>query len=251
MITKDVEYKKLIGLMRDLFISRTDAYALQRPDGAYKGGIKDPITNERIYQHLRGEKTVGVYQIEQGTNFVKWGCFDIDAEHCENPKKMKVALYDAIIRRGVPKDSIVIEESGTPDSYHLWLFFTPTTTAKEARAFMKEIRAGLGIPEEELEIFPKQDEVGKDERDFGNLVKLPLGKHRKKEKWSVLTNITGNRVEGIEVLKSVKKSPVPPLLIGLRPCFKRAIISGLQLNGSSGDEFRLAMLCELQQRGNT
>jgi hypothetical protein len=47
-----------------LFVGRRDAYAIQRDDGSYIR-INGELTPYLIEKYLRGEITVGVYQVER------------------------------------------------------------------------------------------------------------------------------------------------------------------------------------------
>ena len=68
----------------------------------------------------------------------------------------------------------ILEASGTPFSYHVWLLLQPVEAVK-AREFGKAILKELGI--KKMEVFPKQVQISR--QGYGNLVKLPFATHRK------------------------------------------------------------------------
>ncbi|MEK6885119.1 MAG: hypothetical protein AABY22_36145, partial [Nanoarchaeota archaeon] len=58
------------------FVNRSSVFALQTKTGIYVP-VKREITLKDIEQHLAGEKTVGIYQVNEA-NRVKWGVIDTD-----------------------------------------------------------------------------------------------------------------------------------------------------------------------------
>ena len=192
----DVEQNKnsLQDAFLRLFVNRPDVYAEQQPNKKYLK-IKEPLTTEVIQRHLQGEITVGVYQLD-GNNYVKWLCFDLDPGTLENPKETVRAIIQECVSKPDPKTprfykkAVLLEASRYPDaSYHIWVFFEPVPVpAKVARWLGMKILEHANINPKLVEVFPKQTELTKD-RPYGNLVKLPLGLHRKAEKWSYFLNL--------------------------------------------------------------
>jgi len=164
-----------------LFVNRDDTYAIQLPSGSYSR-VEATLTNEVLEKHLKGEVTVGAYQLDNN-NTVKWFCFDLDPEHLDDPKAPAQKLLDVCFER-IWKHSVLLEASRYPDpSYHLWIFFSAPFPAKAARWLGYRIIELASLNPRQIEVFPKQDELTK-EFPYGNLVKLPLGFHRKAKKWS-------------------------------------------------------------------
>src|SRR6478736_1842061 len=88
-------------IMYDLFVHRPESYTVQwykedkgvgfyrqmegecthTPRHKRKGDCEDvktlPLTLQAIEKHLRGEDTIGIFQLAED-NSVKWGCIDID-----------------------------------------------------------------------------------------------------------------------------------------------------------------------------
>jgi hypothetical protein len=166
--------KNIMSAIRELFFVRDDCYPMQL-DGLneYKV-IKNNLTADIIARHIRGDITIGSFQINPKNNTVKWICFDFDGDLKEEFDKAK-KLFLKLKQKGF---SPLLEFSGRR-GYHVWLFVEPTD-AKIAREF------AVKISEEHKpnEIFPKQDKIEKD--GFGGQVKVPLGLHRASDKWSYL-----------------------------------------------------------------
>ena len=149
------------------FISRSDAYAEQQQAGGYVKVDMDltPIT---IMEHLRGNITVATYQINPNSDTVKWICFDLDNHDGTNPNvRQDVERLTAVLKQyGI---EFLLEASGSPDSYHLWVFLYKTRTIN-AYAFSRQIMREAGV---KCEVWPKQKHI--DPHRYGNPVKLPLG----------------------------------------------------------------------------
>jgi len=172
-----------------LWVSRHDAYAVQQPDGCYLK-VDKPLTIEVIQKHLKGEITVGLYQLDKA-NMVKWLVFDLDPEKIEDPlSTAKLIIRECVLKPTIEKPrfyrkSVLLEASRHPDpSYHVWVFLEPSPVpAKVARWLALKILEHANINPKLVEVFPKQTELTK-HRPYGNLVKAPLGLHRAANKWS-------------------------------------------------------------------
>lgn len=172
-----------------LWVSRHSAYAVQQPDGCYLK-VDKPLTVEVIQKHLKGEITVGLYQLDKA-NMVKWLVFDLDPEKIEDPSSTaKLIIRECVLKPTIEKPrfyrkSVLLEASRHPDpSYHVWVFFEPSPVpAKVARWLALKILEHANINPKLVEVFPKQTELTK-HRPYGNLVKAPLGLHRAANKWS-------------------------------------------------------------------
>jgi len=238
----------LVDLIKEfnrLFVNRTDAYALQNADGSY-GKVVTPLHDGVLEKHLDGSLTVGVYQIEPKKNTVKWIVWDID------DRKDALSIANAIVKELKKDDKTgYVEASGSPNSYHVWLFCEPVDT-KDAYAYGRQIVEKLGI--EKVEIFPKQEKI--EEGGFGNLMKLPLGIHRRVGQRSrfiddvnfeLITPCTIPGAPSKEVARPTVKEVkgFDDILGALRPCFQKAYAEKWELEGAEGDYFRLAVCSEL------
>ena len=174
------------------FITRTEAYLLQSKDGSYYKKTSE-LTLDDIEQHLRGEKTIGTYQI--GTdNKVKYLCLDVDLEKAAI-KNDQITDTQWQMLRDTAKELItvsaelnldpILEFSGRR-GYHVIVFFENPVDAAVAKRLCSEIRDKLTtIPDEiDIEVFPKQEKV----LNYGCVLKLPLGIHK----------VTGNRSEFLD-----------------------------------------------------
>jgi hypothetical protein len=205
---KDQESK----LLR-LFVHRKDVYAVQVGDG--NKYIYVPkyqlLTQEDIEKHLEGKITLGVYTLDLD-NTVKWICFDIDSQHVNNTREIQDLIYNRCVQK-FGLDAVRVEASGSPRNYHVWVFFDNPMEARFGRALGLKILEGV----RHVELFPKQTVLtGK---RLGNLVKLPLGIHKKSGSRSTmnLEGIKPCRVDSAEI-----EAPAPktfeerPMLGGYR-----------------------------------
>ena len=182
--------------MRGLFVNRDDCYCVQKWDGSYIK-VDASLTDNVLQQHLKGELTVGAYQLGID-NTVKYLCFDFDPEHLPNTRGAVQSLLsvlfekrlevDGVERPRVWPNAVLLEASRWPDpSYHVWVLFSIPVHAKVARWLGLRCLEFAGLNPREVEVFPKQTELSEGRR-YGNFVKLPLGKHQAAGKWSRLLN---------------------------------------------------------------
>jgi hypothetical protein len=178
--------------LRRLFVNRADCYCKQNNDGSY-AKVEEPLTTEVLEQHLKGEITVGAYQLAED-NTVKYLCFDFDPEKLDDPKANVVKLLNVLLetkeedpgkaRPRMWSFAVMLEASRYDDpSFHIWVFFEPRIPAQVARWLGFRCLDLAGLNPKQIEVFPKQAELSKD-RPYGNFVKLPLGLHRKNGKRS-------------------------------------------------------------------
>jgi putative DNA primase/helicase len=240
----------LVADIKRLFIVRDDIYLRQSEDGTYSSN-KAPTTDDIIKEHLTGKITIGVYTLNKDDT-VKWGCVDIDGEHMQDAAEKRNTIFNELISAGIPRESILCEESGSPDSYHIWIFFELQTEAKAVKTFLEAICKRV---DGNIEVFPKQATISG--KGVGNGVKLPLGFHREQKKWSTIfaKNRNGDVYKGCEALALMKPCKLPKTkkikTNGLRPCFVNAIEEKRQLEGAEGDNYRLALVNECIGNGYT
>ena len=173
---------KFISKLCQLFINRWDCYAIQ--------DNTNPLLFPTIYQELTidiiknsitpdSSITIGIHQI--GENKVKWLCYDIDKKHTPDPK----LLSDQIIKYLKEWYNLTgyIEPSGSPDSYHVWIFIEPTDTdivVNFHKTFKNRLKS-VGI-----DIKPIEKGISKGDKGLGCMIKLPFNIQRKSEKRSEL-----------------------------------------------------------------
>ena len=169
----------------ELFVNRR-AYTIQsmRPHAEsgrhyyYRPKPKDSgepveLTIETVRRHLAGEITIGIYAINAATQRCKWMAIDAD---------YKTALEDLIkVQRQLQTDGIEAALEKSKRGGHLWMFFETPVLAREARIYIYHVAGKLEVQvkgsglRDGIEIFPKQDELGREE--FGNALRAPLGVH--------------------------------------------------------------------------
>lgn len=189
----------LIEQIKKLFVHRKDTYATlewklnkkynkknhedyKNEDRKYKwqwGRAKKggKITDDLLLQHIRKEITIGVYTIDTDDT-VKYLVFDIDGHKFTNPIKTSKAAQKKIRKHLKDKYNLnsYLEKSGSPNSYHVWVFIKPTKT-KEVREFGIHVVSELGFElNKEIEIMPSVFEL----KNYGGFLKLPYGIHREK-----------------------------------------------------------------------
>jgi hypothetical protein len=180
--------------LKMFFVNRTDCYCIQRSQGGY-ARVQEPLTDTVLLSHLKGEITVGSYQLDK-QNFVKWLCFDFDPEKLSDPESTVRQVIAILLQRRHESDgsdaprmgssSVLLEASRYQDaSYHIWVLFCPAVEAGIARWIGLQILRIAGLSTKDIEVFPKQNALSSD-RPYGNFVKLPFGKHQIEQKWSRL-----------------------------------------------------------------
>jgi len=194
---------KDIEVYLNLFKGNENAFAKQWINGKGYSPLRPerPINSNDISLHLSGRSTYGIYPIMQ-KNFVNLIVFDIDL-----PKKFSEVDEDTLLNNKkdlIPivkkihstiktilnnysfNDKCIIIENTGGRGYHIWFFLNSPISAKDARDFALLVLKEANV---QCEVFPKQNEKGK----YGNLVKLPLGIHRKYNKLSFFTEINNKR----------------------------------------------------------
>ena len=182
-------------LLRERFAHENQIYAEQRAlaDGRilyHPAKINEddfrPLTMRVLLAHLAGKTTIGLYTLDKD-DAVKWLCLDIDINKAtkqtpvvatmEEIQQHTLALGRLMRKLGIP---FLVETSGNR-GMHLWVFFETPIPARKARAIGLWLHGRVPHdPGMHVEVYPKQ--VARS-GGLGNLVKLPLGVHRK----------TGNR----------------------------------------------------------
>jgi group II intron reverse transcriptase/maturase len=182
-----------VALFLKLFSGREGVYARQWVDSEGRRGFAPVVGNltaDVLRGHFDGGETLGVYPIRKD-NTVQFVVIDIDIdkkiliESGGDPtslaaleqltQKDACRLASLCEKWGIP---VYIEDSGYKGR-HCWVFFSEPVQAEVARRLAKNIMEVAGAPAGGLhrEVFPNQDRVK--EGRLGNLIKLPLGIHKK------------------------------------------------------------------------
>jgi tetratricopeptide (TPR) repeat protein len=175
-----------------LFSGRENVYARQWAGEGGEGGytpVREPLTAAAVKNHLLGNITVGVYPVRLD-NTVTFFALDVDIRKAAlarartsvaEARRVKEAaareaerLCAALSELGVPA---LLEDSGYKGR-HLWVFLEHPEDAAVVRQFGGLfLRAyPLESPDLQAEFFPKQATTA---GGIGNLIKLPIGIHRR------------------------------------------------------------------------
>ena len=150
-----------------------------------------PLSDQVIYEHLAGKRTVGVYPLltDDTCHFLA-ADFD-EAEWQEDAK----AFIQSCHELGVPA---ALEISRSGNGSHAWIFFVGTVSALDARRLGTAIISHTCARTRQLKLasydrlFPNQDSLPKG--GFGNLIALPLQKAPRERGCSVFVDGQGRKV---------------------------------------------------------
>ncbi|MHC4122426.1 MAG: TOTE conflict system archaeo-eukaryotic primase domain-containing protein [Planctomycetota bacterium] len=186
---------KLVLQLKIFFKGREDTFSEQKSDGSYIR-VDRLLHLEDFQEHLEGRKTIGIYLIDPKDNMVNFCAFDID----NKDNHVLRAILNACLKTGLQKENILIEDSGNKGR-HIFFRFEKPVLAKDARAFLEIILKLTGL-DLNIELFPKQDRVNKD--NFGNLIKLPLGIHKESGNRSYFMDFDNLKETDKDILFKVK-----------------------------------------------
>ncbi|MFT8321951.1 MAG: DEAD/DEAH box helicase family protein [Bacillus sp. (in: firmicutes)] len=210
--SKQEKLKERILIFKNLFRGRTDVYALRwqskngksgyspacehewKPIMCQKPTIKCvdcqhrtflPLTDQVIYDHLIGKRTIGIYPLLQDETC--WFlAVDFDKKNWQEDVR---AFVDTCKELNVPA---CVERSRSGNGCHVWIFFQQAIPSSLARKFGSvllshtlEKRYQVGMDSFDL-LFPNQDTLPKG--GFGNLIALPLQKEPRKNENSVFVD---------------------------------------------------------------
>jgi hypothetical protein len=186
-------------------VNRTDAYGAYRPEHEIgreyvkaDGGrgalgeqrtVKRPLTPAVLARHFRATDRGDVVGLHAAgaDNLAKWGAVDID-HHGPTSTAADVNLcaalhwYGVLAGRGLHP---LLTESNGAGGYHLRVLLAEAIPADRLYHFLKGLTAdhrevGFAAPPEQ---FPKQPDVRRCKKGFGNWLRLP-GRHHKRPFWS-------------------------------------------------------------------
>lgn len=202
-----------------LFSGRENIYARQWCDASGTHGytpVHQPFTFAVAKNHLLGNITVGVYPVRLD-NTVTFFAFDIDINKgaltkaggsLSEARRLRAEastqtsqLYVALCALGIAP---LMEDSGYKGR-HLWVFLEEPVEATIVRQFATLFLATHPVRSREIhvECFPKQSTAGS---GVGNLIKLPLGIHRRTGRRSRLLLPDGSPVPNpFETLRTIHR----------------------------------------------
>jgi len=211
------------------FKGREDHFALQGDDD-YRP-INQPLSEQYLEKHFNGFVTFGIYVLTKSSqcNFI---CIDIDIPKnklddikFKDQKKKYIHLKDKLLifqkniteKLNIEKNSILFEDTGGR-GYHIWVFFEEAITGKDARKLYHILKTDTDL---DFEFFPKQSNLT-EKRNYGNLIKLPLGIHQKYNRRSTFFTISDSskltilpwekNFVHLQSIKKVKKSNVEQII---------------------------------------
>ncbi|MFA7288364.1 MAG: reverse transcriptase domain-containing protein [Melioribacteraceae bacterium] len=189
------------------FTGREDFIAVQGRDYYYP--INHTLDESIVKKHIDGIETFGVYVLNNKSqcNFI---CIDIDIDKNElskinftDPqtkfdylKNKLVPLKELLENQLFNSNNILYEDSGGR-GYHIWIFFDKSIDGQNALILNEIIKKVLDFT---FEYFPKQPLLT-ESRKYGNLIKLPLGEHKKYNKRSSFFTFDNHRIGLIEGIK--------------------------------------------------
>jgi len=214
-----IRKRELMEHFLNLFSGRENVFARQWADkNENKAGyvpVRYPMTLAHVEEHLNGLKTYGIYLLKSDSK-VKCGVIDADINPEYRNGKITAEQKNTLYREKSWMISRIFENSKqlgiTPlleysghKGYHFWYFFSQPVDASKVKALLTSIAEPVNhdISSFSLEVFPKQDRLT--EKGLGNLVKLPLGIHRKNGKPSFFMECEKRDIESqLDFLKKVK-----------------------------------------------
>jgi len=151
-----------LALYRGLFTGLPGVYGSYDPSTGKVRQVKEPVTDQVLLAHLKGEQPYGVYLLTGDT--IRALAVDFDSDELCYP-----LAFQAGARR---HNMFSYIERSKAKGYHVWMFFEEKgVPARKARLVAHSILARVGKPA--TEIFPKQDAL--DERSpYGNFINSPL-----------------------------------------------------------------------------
>jgi hypothetical protein len=172
-----------VSLYRSLFINRSDVFAVQQPQGMYFPERRS-VEDSDLEAHFAGQKSIGTYVIDPKSQCVSSIVFDLDILDDEAATTLCTLVQEMVtsVTSGINNEFPLLREVSGNKGTHVWLFLSEPVLAEKVRRWVAadfmpkwmEVASEKGWPTA-LEVFPKQDRV--EENGYGNLVKLPLGKH--------------------------------------------------------------------------
>lgn len=234
-----------------LFAGRENVHARQWARRGGEGGyspVHEPLTPAVVRNHLLGSCTVGVYPIRlDGTCTFFALDLDIDKSTLEEARRQPAVaqrvrddlraeaarLLGVLRGLGLPP---LFENSGYKGR-HFWVFLEQPETAEVLHLFGRQLLAWQGPQLARglhLEFFPKQG--GRGGKGLGNLIKVPLGIHRRTGHRSALLDDVGQPLPApLAALRQVQRLPRAALYAAIERLKGMALTLPLETPGDSDD----------------
>jgi len=202
------------------FINRGDAWVVQAHDGRYRA-LRGRLGRRQLTDHLAGRASLCAYALSPagdagppGAALCRWGALDLDAHRSELAGDGRVApaarrallelarTLEAGLSAIVGRGPVVLEASGGL-GLHVWVLFAGAAPAPLCCALLDaalrragvepgarvEIPGRLGLA---VERYPKRARLAPGE--VGSALRLPLGRHPRTGRRSVLVDPAGGAV---------------------------------------------------------
>lgn len=197
-VENDIEREnKIAELLEKLFVNRYNAYGeayfnKKTNKTAYKKK-ESGIHTTLIKTHIRGDITIGIYQLNGSR--VKWGCLDFDENTKEDYANVKKLYLEAC---KLELNPLLELSGGGKYKCHIWFF--GNCEARDMKHLLEELCNKAGVRPHE--IFPKQEQTT-ESSPYGNLVKLPLALHLATKKRSTFLNDNFEQVNTPEAIEEL------------------------------------------------
>lgn len=206
----------------ELFRGREDVHARQwydRRRGVGYAPVHQPLTPKVVRDHLLGDDTIGVYPIRvDGT--ATFFALDLDIQRRaldaaqsdrDAMQRLRADAADAGLAARTKLRALgfepLLEDSGYKGR-HLWVFLSQPEDAAVLHRLGTLLvpYLGLDLPDGlAYEFFPRQSR--RSGKGLGNLIKLPLGIHRRSGQRSRLLDEAGEPVDsGMDALRNVERA---------------------------------------------
>jgi len=213
--------------MHTLFAGREDVHARQWSKPGGETGytpIHEPLTPSVIKQHFHGQFTIGVYPVRlDGT--VTFFALDLDIDksalqRARGDTAFAQELRATLATEGLRLLSVLVElgfkplfENSGYKGRHFWVFLSEPAAAEVVHLLGRMLVAWQSPqlpPGLHIEFFPKQGSLkGK---GLGNLIKLPLGIHRRTGKRSLFLDAKSQPLaDQFAALRGVERLARPAL----------------------------------------
>ena len=170
----------MITEFKRLFKGRSEVYARAFPKNDKPGKvgyelIEEPLTDERLFDHLSGKALLGQYQLLQN-NTVHWFAVDFDMSKDESELALDqkgTVLGTAMQQMETFEEaglSCYLEVSRSGNGAHVWGFFEEGVPAAEVRAALKPLLIDADSYDR---LYPVQTSVSTT-KPYGNLIALPF-----------------------------------------------------------------------------
>lgn len=189
--------------------------------------VRDPLTVERVENHLRGEQGIGAIPINT-RNLCRFGAIDVD--------DYDLSLPDVVRRVREARAPLVVCRSKSGGA-HLFLFLNRFEEAVLVREYLTELAATLGFAGRE--IFPKQDTILVERGDVGNFINLPYHNAEATMRYALgeqaqalsfeefLNHAEGRRCNLVDLERHTLRHQDPGIeLRDYPPCIRRIVSNG-------------------------